>query len=58
MSDKPKQWGPHASPEGLGKLRTAVATLPDQKYVSVSGLYGLVCSSAENLIAHLGVRFE
>lgn len=37
MSNKPKQWGPHASPEGLGKLRTAVATLPDQKYVSVSG---------------------
>ena len=37
MSDKPKQWGPHASPEGLGKLRTAVATFPDQKYVSVSG---------------------
>ena len=37
MSNKPKQWGPHASPEGLGKLRTAVVTLPDQKYVSVFG---------------------
>lgn len=37
MSNKPKQWGPHASPEGLGKLRTAIATLPGQSHVSVSG---------------------
>ncbi len=36
MSNKPKQWG-GVSPEGLGKLRTAVATLLGQNYVHVSG---------------------
>lgn len=34
---KPKQWGPRASPEGLGKLRTAVATTSDLPYLTVSG---------------------
>lgn len=37
MTQKPKQWGAVPSPEGLGKLRTAVETTAGLPFVRVSG---------------------
>ncbi len=37
MTNKPKQWGPRASPVGLGKLKTAIASTPGLSHLGVSG---------------------